>query len=224
MLTLHHLEYSQSFRVLFLLEELGVEYDIKLYDRDPKTHLAPKEYKALSPTNAAPVITDGDLVLAETSAILDYILDKHDDGQLRPAPGAPNRTPYLFWFHAAQGSMMTMMMMDSVLRIIAERSPFLLKPIIHPVMKAAANNLAKGRLEALFDVAEKDLAATGWFAGDHMTAADILLSYPMESAAARGYMTEKHANCHAWLQRLYQQPSFVRSKEIDGRPSMVLPL
>lgn len=224
MLTLHHLEFSQSFRVLFLLEELGVDYDIKLYNRDPKTHLAPQEYKALSPTNAAPVITDGDLVLAETSAILDYILDGHDDGRLRPDPGALQRTQYLFWFHAAQGSMMTMMMMDSVFRLIVERSPFFLKPIIKPVMKKAASSLAKVRLDALFETAEKDLAETGWFAGDHMTAADILLSYPMESAFMRGYMPEKYANCRAWLERVYQQPSYLRAKEIDGRPSMVLPL
>jgi len=85
MITLHHLEYSQSFRILWLLEELGVEYQLELYERDPKTHLAPANYKALSPLGTAPVITDGELVLAESNAIIDYILDKHSDNTLRPA-------------------------------------------------------------------------------------------------------------------------------------------
>ena len=96
MLTLHHLEYSQSFRILWLLEELGVEYELKKYDRDPKTRLAPDAYKSISPLGTAPVITDGDLVLAETSAIVDYILDQYPGSALRPDAGTPNRSRHLF--------------------------------------------------------------------------------------------------------------------------------
>lgn len=96
MITLHHLEYSQSFRVLWLLEELGVEYHLKHYDRDPKTHLAPPEYKAISPTGAAPVITDGPVTLSETSAIIDYVLDHYPDQALRPAARSPQTEPVIY--------------------------------------------------------------------------------------------------------------------------------
>ncbi|WP_108810627.1 glutathione binding-like protein [Sphingorhabdus sp. Alg231-15] len=224
MLTLHHLEYSQSFRILWLFEELGAPYEIKLYNRDPKTHLAPPEYKALSPTGAAPVVTDGELVLAETSAIMDHILDKHPGSALRPGPDSPDRTAYLFWSHTAQGSVMPAMLIDSILRVMVERVPFFIRPLARAVLKGAGSGFIRPRLNALFDQAEKDLAETGWFAGDDLTAADILLSYPMQSAQMRGYMSEDYPHCQAWFDRIYARPSFKAAKEIDGRTSMVLPL
>lgn len=224
MITLHHLEYSQSFRILWLLEELGVDYQLKLYDRDPKTHLAPPEYKAISPLGSAPVIEHDGLVLAESSAIIDYILDLHPSAALRPEAGAPNRARYLFWMHAAQGSMMPIMLMDSIFRIMLERLPFFLKPVIAPVLKAATNGFAKPRMQALLAVAEQDLANADWFGGTQLTAADINLSYPVESANMRGYLTDSHPNCKAWLERVYAHPSFRAAKAKDNRPSMVLPL
>ena len=118
MITLHHLEYSQSFRVLWLLEELGVKYELIKYKRDPKTHMAPGDYKKISPLGTAPVITDGDVSLAETSAIIECIIDRHPNNQLMPLPGTPNRLRHLFWFHASQGSLMPLMLMDSIFRII----------------------------------------------------------------------------------------------------------
>ncbi|MEM9617916.1 MAG: glutathione S-transferase family protein [Pseudomonadota bacterium] len=224
MITLHHLEYSQSFRILWLLEELGVEYQLKLYNRDPKTHLAPLEYKRLSPLGSAPVIEHDGKVLAESSAIIDYILDVYPSDTLRPQVGAPNRVRYLFWMHVAQGSMMPIMLMDSIFRIIIERLPFFLKPIVSPILKAAANGFAKPRMNALLDVAEKDLSSADWFGGDQLTAADINLSYPFESANMRGYLTDTHPNCKAWLERMYAHPSFVAAKAKDDRASMVLSL
>ena len=112
MITLHHLEYSQSYRVLWLLEELGTDYELKLYERDKVTRLAPADYKAVSPLGTSPAITDGDLNLSETSAIFDYILDQHPESTLRPAVNSAARTDYLFWFHASQGSLMPMMLRD----------------------------------------------------------------------------------------------------------------
>ena len=209
MITLHHLEYSQSFRILWLLEELGVDYQLKLYNRDPKTHLAPPEYKALSPLGSAPVIEHDGLILAESSAIIDYIVDLHPSQSMRPEFGSANRARYLFWMHAAQGSMMPIMLMDSIFRIILERLPFFLKPIISPVLKAATNGFSKPRMNALLDAAEKDLASADWFGGDELTAADINLSYPFESANMRGYLTDAHPNCKAWLNRIYAHPSFL---------------
>lgn len=224
MITLHHLEYSQSFRILWLLEELGLEYTLKPYNRDPKTYLAPPDYKEVSPLGSAPVIEHGGLVLAETSAIIDYILDLHPSESLRPAKGDPHRARYLFWMHASQGSMMPIMLMDSVFTIIKQRLPFYLKPVVSPVLNMALKGFAKPRMAALLAVAEKDLSEADWFGGDQLTAADINISYPMESAAMRGYLSDAHPNCKAWLARIYTHPSFLAAKAKDGRDSMVLPL
>ncbi len=224
MLTLHHLEYSQSFRILWLLEELGAEYSLVTYQRDKKTQLAPEKYKALSPLGTAPVITDGDLTLAESNAIVDYILDKYPSETLRPAPGASNRTRYLFWFHAAQGSMMPIVLVDALFQIIQQRVPSLVRILIGPILTKALSSFAKPRMNAMLQQAEHDLAKTPWFGGDALTAADIVLSYPMESANARGYISAAHPNCKAWLQRMHAYPSFKAAKEKDGKESMVLPL
>jgi glutathione S-transferase len=224
MITLHHLEYSQSFRVLWLLEELGIEYDLKKYDRDPDTLLAPAEYKSLSPTGAAPVITDGELVLAETNAILDYILDQYPDDSLRPPPGSPDRARHLFWFHAAQGSLMPIMLMDSIFRIIHDRVPFFLRPLVGAIMGKASDGFIRPRADALWDIAEEHLAEKEWFGGSDLTIADIALSYPVESADARGFLGEAYPHCSAWLQRIHDRPAFQSARKIDDRPSMVLPL
>ncbi|MEM7536384.1 MAG: glutathione S-transferase family protein [Chloroflexota bacterium] len=224
MITLHHLEYSQSFRVLWLLEELGVEYALKKYDRDPKTHLAPDDYKAISPLKSAPVITEGDFALAETSAIMDYLLDRYPNDVLRPTPDSPDRTRHLFWYHTAQGSIMPLMLMESIFLIIQKRVPSILNLIIRPVLARVTDGFIQPRMEALLTLAEKDLATKEWFGGDNLTIADMILSYPMESASVRGYITDAYPNCQAWLQRIYASASFQSAKEKDGRPSMILPL
>ncbi len=224
MITLHHLEYSQSFRILWLLEALDVEYELVSYDRDPKTHLAPDELKELSPLKSAPVITDGDLVLAESSAIVDYILDQHPDDRLRPPAGSAQRTRYLFWFHAANGTMMPIILVDTLFRIMRERVPFFLKPLIGSLAFLVNTGFSKPRMDGLLALAEADLADADWFGGDELTAADILMCYSMEAAKSRGLINEKHPQCLAWFERVYAEPSFIRAKELDGRDSMVLPL
>lgn len=223
-ITLHHLEYSQSFRILWLLEELGVKYELKKYNRDPETHLAPDTYKAVSPLGTAPVITDGDISLAETSAIIDYILDRHPNELLNPKPNATDRTQHLFWFHASQGSMMPLMLMDSIFRIIQERVPGFLKFIIRPVLNKAGDGFIKPRLDKLLIQAEQTLATSEWFGGSHLTTADILLSYPIESADVRGYITDAHPHTKAWLERIRERPAFQSAKALDDRDTMVLPL
>ncbi len=224
MITLHHLEYSQSFRILWLLEAMGIEYELVCYDRDPKTHLAPPEYKALSPLASAPVITDGDLVLAESSAIIDYLLDRYPNETLRPSAGSPHRTRYLFWFHAGQGTMMPIMLVDSLFRIMRERVPFILKPMIGGLHKLVETGFSKPRMDGLLALAEADLAEADWFGGDSLTAADTLMCYSMVSAYERGFINKRHPQCLAWIERMEAEPSFQRAKELDGRESMVLPL
>lgn len=221
MLVLHHLEYSQSFRILWLLEELGVEYELKHYARDKKTLLAPDEYKKLSPLGSAPVISDGELVLAESSAIIDYILDVHPNEQLRPIVGSSERVDYLFWFHAAQASLMPIVLMDGVFSIIQTRAPAILRPLLRAIFNKAKEGFSKPRINKLLQKADSDLSAKPWFAGDCLTAADIVLIYPMEVLHSSGYL-DSYPNIKAWFTRVYESPSFKSALEKDGKDSIVL--
>ena len=190
MITLHHLEYSQSFRILWLLEEIGEPYELKLYNRDPESNLAPAEYKALSPLGTAPVITDDNgLVLAESNAVIDHILDLHPDSPLQPKPGSATRADYLFWFHAGTGSMMPMQFMDGIFTVLQKRSPFFIRPIISAVLGQANSLLVQPRMKTILDRLEHDLAKHKWLAGDDLTAADITMSYCMASAKQKGLVS-----------------------------------
>ena len=222
-LTLHHLEYSQSFRVLWLLEELDADYELVKYDRDPVTILAPEAYKKISPLGTAPVVTHGDLVLAESSAILDYIADLHPDCGLRPEVGSADRTRYLFWLHATQGSLMPVMLMDTVLRITVSRVPFFLRPLAKMITGALTQGFIRPRLAALLDKAEADLATQPYFGGDKLSLADFLIVYNIEGCQSRD-MLSAHPNLRDWLQRMHAMPSFKSATEKDGRPSMILPV
>ena len=222
MITLHHLEYSQSFRILWLLEELGCEYELKTYERDKSTHLAPPDYKALSPLGTAPVITDGQVALAESSAITDYILDQIPDQNLRPAADSPDRARYLFWFHAAQGSMMPLMLMEAVFNILITRVPFWMRPFVSSALNQASARMILPRMNKILEVAEKDLSEKPWFGGDSLSAADIVLSYPMESALERNFITDQHSQCLDWLERVKELPSYKSARIKDGKESVVL--
>ncbi|HRJ01468.1 MAG TPA: glutathione S-transferase [Hyphomonas sp.] len=223
MITLHHLEKSQSIRILWLLEELGVSYDIKLYDRDPQTRLAPAAYKAVSPLGTAPVITDGDVTLAETNAIIDYICDKHDDGRLRPAPGAANRVKYLFWFHTSQGSLQPLLTNKFVMMAMTTRAPFLMRPVAKALVGALDKGFFGPRLAALFREIEKALSETKWFAGDTLTAADMVMGYSMELCVHRAGMDEAtYPNAYRFLKQMREYPSYVRAMEKDGKGTILL--
>ena len=220
MLTLHHLEYSQSFRVLWLLEELGIEYELKLYNRDANTSLAPDEYKAISPLGTAPVITDGEVTLSETSAILDYIIDQHPSAQFRPEADAPNRQKYLFWFHASQGSLMPVGLMATLFRIMETRVPFFLKPFVKMISSGVNDGFVNPRLSAILKQAEQDLAGQSYFAGDDPTLADILLSYPMDAMGERGELVN-YPHCQNWLARIKARDAYKKAVEKDGRDSVI---
>ena len=218
MLTLHHLENSQSIRVLWLLEELGAEYEFKMYDRDPVSQLAPAEYKAISPLGTAPVITDGDLVMSETSAIMDYIMDKFGDGGLRPAIGTQERTKYLYWFHVAQGSLQPILTNIYVFSAMVARSPFFIRPVVKLISNTLNEVMIIPRRDALYAEIEKALGESTWFAGEALTAADIVMGYSMEVAEVRGELTaDKYPNAHRFLKQMRELPAYQRALEIDGK-------
>jgi len=222
-MTLHHLEYSQSFRVLWLLEELQAPYELVVYDRDPRTMAAPDGYKVLSPLGTAPVITCGDLALAESSAIMEWILDRAPQQNLRPSPDSPDRTRYLFWWHAAQGSMMPLQLMKTVTTISQKRLPFFMKPFVKLYIKGLDELFIQPRLSRILEMAEKDLTNAPWFGGQHVSAADFLIAYNMIVGAERHMISEAdYPRCMEWVARMKALPSFARATEKDGRDSMAL--
>ena len=222
-LTLHHLEYSQSFRILWMLEELGTPYELIVYSRNAKTMAAPEHYKKLSPLGTAPVITQGDLALAESSSIIDYILDRTPNQSLRPAIDSPDRTRYLFWWHVTQGSMMPLQLMTTVTAISQKRLPFFMKPFVKVYISGLEALFIQPRLNRILARAEADLATAPWFGGQTLSAADFLIAFNMIVGAKRGMINEvDHPRCVEWVERMKALPSFARASEKDGRPSIAL--
>jgi glutathione S-transferase len=223
LITLHHLEKSQSIRILWLLEELGVAYEVKLHDREPNTRLAPAAYKAISPLGTAPVITDGAVTLAETNAIIDYILDGHPGSSLRPKPGDTNRATYLFWFHTSQGSLQPLLTNKFVLGALTTRAPMLVRPVAKSLVGAVNTAFFDPRLHALLKEIERALGKSKWFAGDNLTAADIVMGYSMELAAHRAGMDDaRFPNAHRFLKQMREYPSYIRAMEKDGKGTILL--
>ena len=216
MLTLHHLENSQSIRILWLLEELGADYHIQHYRRDGETSLAPESFKQLHIIGTSPLISDGELVLPESNAIIDYIMDKYGDGGLRPMPGEPVRARYLYWFHAAQGSLMPLLTSKLVFNRLTTRVPFFLKPIMTAVIGKANKVFLQPRIDKFLRHIDSELAQSPWFAGEQFTAADIVMGYCMDVAAVRVSMDERYPHAQAFLQRMRQRPAFRRAMAKNG--------
>lgn len=217
MLTLHHLEYSQSFRILWLLEELGAQYELKSYNRDPETNLAPADYKALSPLGTAPVITDGDLVLAESNAIIDYVLDSHPDSTLNPKPGSKDRARHLFWYHSSPGSLMNLQTLSMMFGVLEMRAPWPISALLKKAFSQVNTLFLNPRMKALLDLMESELAKQPFFGGDNLTGADITLVYPMYAARDKGTFEKGYPHINAWFERVEALPSFQAARAKDNR-------
>jgi glutathione S-transferase len=208
MLTIHHLGASQSERIIWLCEELEVPYVLKRYERDPVTILAPPEFKALHPMGAAPVITDGALVLAESGAVIEYIIAKHGGGRLALGPGHADFAPYLYWLHFANGSLQPNMGRNMVLRRLG-------LPPDNPVLTAM-----QGRLDRALDLVETRLGEADHFAGDEFTAADIIMVFSLTTM--RLFLPldlAPYPNILAYLQRIGARPAYRRAMR-KGDPDM----
>ena len=201
MIIVHHLENSRSQRVLWLLEELGVPYEVKRYARNKQTMLAPPELKAVHPLGKSPVITDGDTVVAESGLIIEYLIENYGDGKLIPAEGSPERLRYRYWLHYAEGSIMPLMVMTLILSKVAPGAPALTK--LH------------------LDYLESELAKSPWFAGNDITGADIQMSFPLEAAAARGGLDERRPRLVAMLKKMQERPAYQRALK-NGGPYQLL--
>ena len=218
MITVHHLNNSRSQRILWLLEELGLPYEIKRYQRDAKTMLAPPELRAVHPLGKSPIVSDGDLTLAESGAIVDYLADKYGAGRMIPAPGTPERLRYTYWLHFAEGSAMPPLLLKLVFdRIESAPMPFFVRPIARKISGTAKSIMVLPNLKRLLDFMEDELGKHEWFAGSAFSAADIQMSFPLEAASARGGLDEKRPKLWAFLKTIHARPAYQRALEKGGK-------
>jgi glutathione S-transferase len=217
MITVHHLESSRSQRVLWILEELGLSYEVKRYARNPKTMLAPPELRAIHPLGKSPVITDGDITLAESGAILEYLVDKYGGGRLAPATGAPERLRYTYWMHYAEGSAMPPLLLKLVFTQVP-RAPNLglLRPIVKRIADGVKKSFVEPQIRLHLDYLEGELAKSTWFAGPEFSAADIQMSFPIEAASVRGGLDATRPKLWEFLARIHERPAYGRALERGG--------
>ena len=217
MIVVHHLNNSRSQRVLWLLEELGLAYDIKRYERDKKTMLAPPALRTVHPLGKSPVITDGDLTLAESGAIIEYLVERYGDGCFAPAKELPAYLRYRYWMHYSEGSLMPPLLLKLVFdKVEASPMPFFVKPIAKAISGKVKSSFIMPQISAHLDYLEDELGKGAWFAGDDFTAADVHLSFPIEAAAARGGLDASRPRLMNYLKRIHARPAYQRALERGG--------
>ena len=216
MITVHHLNDSRSQRVLWLLEEMGLPYEVKRYQRDAKTNLAPPALKAIHPLGKSPVLDDGAARMAETGAIVEYLLEAHPTSGLRPVAGTEAARRFTYWLHYAEGSAMTPLLLKLIFTVLPKRVPFLARGVAKGISKAMNANMIDPQIAAHTAYWEAELARSEWFAGDAFSAADIMMSFPVEAAGSRvGYGADK-PRLKAFLQRIHARPAYQRALERGG--------
>ena len=222
MIVVHHLNHSRSQRVLWLLEELGLDYELKLYQRDPQTMLAPSSLRAIHPLGKSPVITDGDLVIAESGAIIEYLIGRYAPQRLIPAADTPERLRWTYWLHFAEGSAMTPLLLKLVFEKVATSPmPFFARPIARAIARKVSSSFIAPQIRQQLDFMEGALAHSAWFAGDAFSAADIQMSFPLEAAQARGGLDASYPRLTAFLERIHARPAYQRAL-VRGGPYALL--
>ena len=217
LIVVHHLNNSRSQRVLWLLEELGLEYEIKRYQRNAKTMLAPPELRQVHPLGKSPVISDGELTLAESGAIVQYLAERRGGGRLVPRADSPEWLRYIYWLHFAEGSAMPPLVMKLIFdRMASAPMPFFVRPIARSLAAKVKSSFIEPNIARNLDYMEAEIGKTGSFAGSEFTAADIQMSFPLEAAAARGGLDQSRPKLMAWLERIHARPAYKRALERGG--------
>jgi len=217
MLTVHHLNNSRSQRVLWLLEELGVVYEVKRYERDAKTMLAPPALLAIHPLGKSPVIVDGAVTVAESGAVVEYLIDRYGGGRLIPAAGTPQRLRYTYWLHYAEGSAMPPLLLKLVFdRLAHAPAPWPISAIARRIAGTMQNSFIGPQLKRHLDYMEAELAAHTWFAGEEFTAADVQMSFPLEASVSRAGLDASRPKLMAFLDRIHARDAYKRALERGG--------
>jgi len=216
LIIVHHLENSRSHRVLWLLEEIGVPYDIRFYARDPTTMLAPPALRAVHPLGKSPVIVDGDITLAESGAIIEYLVERNPASAMAPAHGTAEWVRFLYWLHFAEGSAMPPLLLKLVLDRLATAPPWPIRPIVAAVLRRANNRVSTPRIADNLDLMEAELSRSTWFAGEAFSAADIQMSYPIEASVRRAGLNQSRPKLMAYLERIRERPAYQRAVSRGG--------
>ncbi|HSG64847.1 MAG TPA: glutathione S-transferase [Gammaproteobacteria bacterium] len=217
MITVHHLANSRSQRVLWLLEELGLEYEVRRYERDPGTLLAPPALRDVHPLGKSPVITDGALTVAESGAIVEYLVERYGGGRLAPPAGTAERLRYTYWLHYAEGSAMPPLLLKLIFdRIETGPMPFFVRPVARAIAGRVKSSFVEPQIRLHLDYLEGELARSTWFAGNEFTAADIQMSFPLEAAAARAGLDASRPYLRDFLDRIHARPAYRRALERGG--------
>ncbi len=217
MIVVHHLNKSRSQRVLWLLEELGVPYEVKRYERDEQTLLAPPALRAVHPLGKSPLLTDGGRTLAESGAIVEYLVDRYGAGRFRPPAGSDDQLRYTYWLHYAEGSMMSPLLLSLIFnRMPKAPMPFFVRPVVRAVADKFKAAFIGPQLKLHLDYIERELGKHGWFAGEEFSAADVQMSFPLEVARARGALGDARPHIAAWLEKIHARPAYGRALQTGG--------
>lgn len=217
MIVVHHLNNSRSQRVLWLLEELELPYEIKRYKRDPQTMLAPTSLREVHPLGKSPVITDGKLTLAESGAIIEYLIERYGNGRLVPALGTLEHLRYTYWLHYAEGSAMPPLLLKLIFDQIEKNPmPFFVRPIARAIVSRVKSSFIEPQIAQHLDYMEAEIGKSRWFTGNEFTAADIQISFPLEAAVARAGLNASRPKLMAFLNRIHTRPAYQQALERGG--------
>lgn len=217
MIVVHHLNNSRSQRVLWLLEELELPYEIKRYKRDPQTMLAPTSLREVHPLGKSPVITDGKQTLAESGAIIEYLIERYGNGRLVPALGTLEHLRYTYWLHYAEGSAMPPLLLKLIFDQIEKNPmPFFVRPIARAIVSRVKSSFIEPQIAQHLDYMEAEIGKSTWFTGNEFTAADIQMSFPLEAAVARGGLNASRPKLMAFLNRIHTRPAYQQALERGG--------
>jgi glutathione S-transferase len=217
LIVVHHLNNSRSQRVLWLLEELGLPYDVRRYERDPATLLAPAALKAVHPLGKSPVIVDETTTVAESGAIVEYLVERYDQGRLAPPRATQERLRYTYWLHYAEGSAMPPLLLSLIFsRVRSAPAPFFVRPIARAIADKVMTSFVTPQIDLHLDYVESELARYPWFAGDDFSAADIQMSFPLEAAAARAAGAKRRPHTAGFISRIRARPAYQRALERGG--------
>ena len=222
MIVVHHLNNSRSQRVLWLLEELGLEYEVRRYQRNAKTMLAPPELRAVHPLGKSPVIEDAGQVLAESGAIVEYLAERYGEGRLVPPAGTPERLRYRYWLHFAEGTAQPPLLLKLLFdRLDKGPMPFFVRPVARAIAQRAKDTFIQPNIDRNLDFMERELAKSEWFAGAGFSAADVQMSFPLEAAVVRGGLNAKRPRLLGFLERIHARPAYRRAIDKGGEYALL---
>ncbi len=217
MITLHHLDNSRSQRILWLLEELHCSYSVRAYRRDPGSLLAPPGLKAVHPLGKAPVLTDDDIVVAESAAIIEYLIDTYGQGRFKPPAATRAGRDYTYWLHYAEGSAMPPLVMSLVFsRLDRPPMPLLLRPLAGMIARGVQRRFLDPQLKLHLEHIDAHLATSGWFAGEDISGADIQMSFVLEAACSRVPFARTLPRIQDFLARIHARPAYRAALEKGG--------